>query len=171
MHEARRHLKKLDWTIFERQLRAVEAALRSVPTDAPTRAAAESAIHGQMARLHLDVLARRGSLSREREPSRALHRLRLKLKEYRYSLDVVGATLPASARELGVTTAHLQQVLGAAHDASLLAGLVRDELDLERPAMRAPLEELCSQLERERDAAEVAATQALREARFDWPLP
>lgn len=169
MHKAGRSVTKFDVEVFEHEIRAAIEALSAIASDAPTRAAVEAATRGQLARLHLGVDVRRRALLRASARARVLHRLRLHLKEYRYSLEVIAPTLPPKVRELALTAARLQEALGSAHDAHLLATMFRAEL--ERRGTHPRFEELCSKLARDSDAAQLAATTLLADTQLDWPLP
>jgi CHAD domain-containing protein len=168
VREARKLIERFELGVFEHEIRGVLASLESIAAGPASDAAVRAAVLGQLARLHLAVEARRRSVLHARDQARALHRLRLALKKYRYSLEVAAPALPEHARALASTAASLQELIGKARDAQLFASMVRAELGRhrDRPTSNA----LYHELERDQALAQLAATKAVCEAQFDWPF-
>jgi CHAD domain-containing protein len=162
--EARKRLNAFDLSDFERDVSRVISGVDSAGQDSASRAAVEAALSGRLARGHLSI--QRALRTAALGDARALHDLRLALKDYRYALDALAPCLPAPARELSLVVARLQDQLGLAHDAQVLAELARSELKSAKPE----LDELVQRLERESEAAQLQGAAAARDAELGWPF-
>ncbi|HEY6077354.1 MAG TPA: CHAD domain-containing protein, partial [Polyangiaceae bacterium] len=100
-----------------------------------------------------------------------LHRVRLSIKSYRYALEALLPILPGEARELSTRVAGLQDQLGAAHDAHVLAETARESAKARGARHPRQLEALASDLEKTSRAAQQNSETALRSSRLEWPLP
>jgi CHAD domain-containing protein len=160
-HEARRRLRNFDGKDLQHDV-AILAEQLGATQD---REAAQTAVHGDLARRHLQVTRRRGRASTD-DP-RSLHRLRLSLKSYRYGLAAVEPALPAAARGLSEAVTRLQDQLGEAHDAHVLAQAAKaaKKSDHSRRAKR-----LSRDLEHQSRAAQRAAAEAVNSTTLNWPL-
>jgi CHAD domain-containing protein len=164
-HDASRRLADFDAKDFRHDVAIVAQQLEATATSAPARDAAQTAIHGDLARRHLQVSHRRGRASTDDPQS--LHRLRLSLKSYRYGLAAVEPALPAAARGLSEAVTRLQDQLGEAHDAHVLARAAKAAKKSEHPGRS---KRLSRDLEHQSRAAQRAAAEAVNSTALDWPL-
>jgi CHAD domain-containing protein len=165
-HDASRRLSKFDAKDLRHNVATIAQQLSATASSAPARDAAQTAIHGDLARRHLLVNRRRGHAGTG-DP-RSLHRLRLSLKSYRYGLAAVEPALPAAARGLSEAVSRLQDQLGEAHDAHVLARAAKAAN--KRPAHPRRAKRLSRHLEQQSHAAQRAAAQAVSSTALDWPL-
>jgi len=165
-HFARRVGKRLasfDAATFEHEVSRVTSALQAESSAAPL---ASIVVQGALAEQHLGVeRQRRGATGAD---PKALHQLRLSLKRYRYALDALAETLPASAQQLGKLIKQLQDELGAAHDAHVLAETAQEYAQAAPESE--PLRELSQQLLRRSQLAQESAAQSARNAPLAWPF-
>jgi CHAD domain-containing protein len=164
-HEASRRLSYFDAKDLRHNLATITQKLATTATPAPARDAAQAAIHGDLARRHLQVNRRRARAGTG-DP-RSLHRLRLSLKSYRYGLAAVEPALPAAARGLSEAVTRLQDQLGEAHDAHVLARAAKAAKKSDHPRRA---KRLSRHLEQQSRAAQRAAAQAVASTALDWPL-
>jgi CHAD domain-containing protein len=95
-----------------------------------------------------------------------LHQLRLLLKSYRYSLEILAEQLSPAAGSLLETTTQLQDELGAAHDSDVLAKAVAKYGD----SRDATFQRLAESLARASREAHARAAERLARAELRWPL-
>jgi CHAD domain-containing protein len=95
-----------------------------------------------------------------------LHQLRLLLKSYRYSLEILAGQLSPAAAGLLETTSQLQDELGAAHDSEVLAKAVAEYAE----SHDANAERLSESLARTSREAHARAVECLARAELRWPL-
>lgn len=161
---AKKRLKRLQRRKFERRMAALLETLKQ--SEPSSSAAARNALFGELARRHL-------SLERRRDlpvgDPRALHQIRLRLKDYRYALDALGPLLPEPAQGLTRLCAQLQDALGKAHDAHVLAETSAELAKRQRGSQAAELEDLTRELERSAITAHRQALENLAQADFSWP--
>jgi len=158
-------LSAFDVVEFERGVSALTSRLRELFAPDTSRPALAAALRGALAERHLEVERRRRRANAERPKS--LHRLRLTLKSYRYALDALAAALPLprEGQQASQVLAQLQDQLGGAHDAHLLAETAR--LWAKK---RHKLRRLAQTLQQTSDAAQRAGAEAAAQARLAWPL-
>jgi CHAD domain-containing protein len=164
-HEASRRLSHFDAKNLRRNLATIAQKLATTAASTPARDAAQTAIQGDLARRHLQVNRRRARAG-SGDP-RSLHRLRLSLKSYRYGLAAVEPALPAAARTLSEAVTRLQDQLGDAHDAHVLARAAKAAKKSDHPRQA---KRLSRHLEQQSRAAQRAAAQAVSSTALDWPL-
>lgn len=163
--KASRSLAEFDADRFQEDLTAVMQELAASAKATRDGNAARAAIHGDLARRHLQVSRRRRLVTAE-DP-RSLHRLRLALKGYRYGLAAVAPALPAAGRELAEAVTNLQDQLGAAHDAHVLA---ETAAAARKSRGRAVSKRLARALEQTSHAAQHQAFEAVKNIALDWPF-
>ncbi|HEX2875500.1 MAG TPA: CHAD domain-containing protein [Polyangiaceae bacterium] len=163
-HEARRCLANFDAKELQRGVATVVRQLEATSTSERARYAAQTAVHGDLARRHLQVESRR---KRALDEPRSLHRLRLALKSYRYGLAAVESALPAAAHGLSEAVTRLQDQLGRAHDAHVLARVAKSAKKSQRSR---GAKRLSRDLEQQSRTAQRAAAEAVNSAVLDWPL-
>jgi CHAD domain-containing protein len=166
--KAKKRLLSFARTELDREMSRVLAAL-AVPAQGGLAAAAQAAWRGELARRYLSVEHRRGGMS-EMDPE-GLHRVRLLLKEYRYALDALTPLLPDGALRLAKLCDALQEELGRAHDAHVLAETTAELAKSNDGASAAALKQLAADLERDAQRAHEAGARSLAEAQLEWPLP
>ncbi|HVY31393.1 MAG TPA: CHAD domain-containing protein [Polyangiaceae bacterium] len=122
------------------------------------------ALTGHLAREQLTIEVGRAR-ARQLSPHE-LHQLRLLLKSYRYSLEILAEQLSPTAAGLLETTTQLQDELGAAHDSEVLAKAVTEYAEAhDRNAQR-----LSESLARTSREAHARAAERLARAELRWPL-
>ena len=163
--QASRRLADFDAKEFRHHVATLAQQLEATATSAQAPGAAQTAIHGELARRHLQVSRRRGRASAD--DARSLHRLRLALKSYRYGLAAVETALPAAARGLSEAVTRLQDQLGEAHDAHVLAEAAKGTKK-SGPPRRA--RRLSRNLAHQSRVAQRAAAEAVNGAVLEWPL-
>jgi CHAD domain-containing protein len=94
-----------------------------------------------------------------------LHQLRLQLKRYRYSLEILENQLVPSAARLLELTTELQDELGRAHDCQVLCELVSERARSSEKRRR-----LAESLTEESRLAHAQAAERLHDAQLQWPL-
>jgi len=117
--QALHRLGKFDASAFDLDISSISERLATSVQTPDTHPAANAVVLGELAKRHLEALRqqrRAGECDAE-----ALHRARLVFKNYRYALEAIGSLLPASACNLLEASAELQDSLGHAHDAHVLA--------------------------------------------------
>lgn len=153
---ARKGLRRFDHARVDRALSAVSAALRTMTAD---RSVVRAALLGQLASQHLIVQTQLQGASGD-DPA-ALHALRVAIKSYRYALEALAPVLP-STQALARRCEELQNLLGGAHDAHVLAQSAADLAERQHDPTAAGLaQELRSRSERQHEgaAAALARTQ------------
>lgn len=125
----------------------------------------ELAVTGFLAQQQLSIDLQRARA--QQASPRELHRLRLSLKAYRYTLEILAGQLPQTARALLELSTQLQDELGQAHDRHVLCELVTEHAETrdDEPARR--LAALLAESSRE---AHARAAQQVERAKLDWPL-
>jgi CHAD domain-containing protein len=166
-HDASRRLADFDAKGFRRSVATLAQQLEATATSAGARDAAQSAIHGDLARRHLQVRRRRKRSSANMDDARSLHRLRLALKSYRYGLAAVEPALPAGAHTLSEAVTRLQDQLGEAHDAHVLAEAAKGAKKSGHPRRA---QKLFRDLEHQSRVAQRAAAEAVDSTALEWPL-
>jgi CHAD domain-containing protein len=161
--KARRRLVDFDAQSFQRDIAAMVEQLGLGATR--DRDAALTAVQGDLARRHLQVARQRARVSPD-DP-RALHQLRLSLKSYGYRLAALDPALPIAARRLSEAVKHLQDQLGEAHDAHVLAKSVKSVRKTDRTQQT---KRLSRDLEHVGRNAQRAAAEAVKTAALDWPF-
>lgn len=126
----------------------------------------ELALTGFLARQQLAIDEQRAR-ARQASP-RELHRLRLALKGYRYTLEILAGQLPHAAHGLIQVISELQDELGRAHDVHVLCELVTRDAEA-RGSERS--RHLAKQLAAESDRAHAHAAEQVSRATLAWPLP
>jgi CHAD domain-containing protein len=122
------------------------------------------ALTGHLAREQLSIEIGRAR-ARQLSPHE-LHQLRLLLKSYRYSLEILAGQLPPAVAGLLETTSELQDELGAAHDSEVLAKVVAEYAgSSDENAQR-----LSESLARASREAHARAVERLARAELRWPL-
>lgn len=165
--EAAKQLAKFEIEDFERDLQLISGAL-STAEEIPPGEVLEAALAGELAKRHLRA-ARDWQAASAQDP-KSLHRVRLSLKGYRYALDALVPILPGAARELSARVARLQDQLGVAHDAHVLAETARESAKAHGARHQRQLEALASDLEKTSRAAQQNSESTLRSTRLEWPL-
>lgn len=161
--KARRRLVDFDAQSFQRDMAAM---VEQLGLDATRDGdAALTAVQGNLARRHLQVARQRARVSAD-DP-RALHQLRLSLKSYRYGLAALEPALPVAARRLSETVKHLQDQLGEAHDAHVLAKSASSVRKADRTHQT---KRLSRDLEHVGRKAQRAAAEAVKSTALDWPF-
>lgn len=166
--DAQARLEKFRAKALTRDLAQVTEALAAVPADFAVTSAIDAALRGRLAQQHLRISEAWEAATAE-DP-RSLHRLRVRLKQYRYSLDALAPVLPSAAQELTQRITRLQDQLGLAHDAHVLAETARDCAKARGLRHRRALKALAGDLDKTSRAAQQNSEASLRGTRLAWPL-
>jgi CHAD domain-containing protein len=158
--QARRGLSRLDGSKLERDVSEVTDALDVLHSQPGQRELTISALRYELASRHLRVVRRQQA--RPLDDAQHLHHLRLDVKRYRYALETLAPLLPAPGRALTKQLADLQDRLGDAHDAHVLAKTVQERA----PEQKSLQAWLASRSTREQRAA----AEAVAQSSFGWPL-
>lgn len=149
-----------------RELLAALASVQAVVASGAGRDSAPLAglaITGHLAQEQLSIEVGRAR-ARQSSPHE-LHQLRLLLKSYRYSLEILAQQLSPSAASLLELASKLQDELGEAHDRAVLAEAVAQYAAHDGTSQR--LAQALSQASRE---AHARAAERLASAELSWPL-
>jgi CHAD domain-containing protein len=166
---AAKHLARFDGDALTSDLEELADRLSPAPLRAALGEVLDAALTGDLAKRHLRAV--RDWQAATAEDPKSLHRVRLSLKGYRYALEALGPILPSSARELSQGVARLQDQLGAAHDAHVLAETARASVKARRVRHPGRLEGLVSDLEKASRAAQLNGESSLRGSTLEWPAP
>ncbi|HXK16523.1 MAG TPA: CHAD domain-containing protein, partial [Polyangiaceae bacterium] len=147
----------------EQDVSLVASRLLELPALDGSRAAVAAALRGALAERHLDAERQRRDASAEHPKS--LHRLRLTLKRYRYGLDALGAALPPEGQQASRALALMQDQLGSAHDALVLAETARSWAKKRRKLFG-----LAQALRQSSREAQVAGAEAAAHTPLSWPF-
>jgi CHAD domain-containing protein len=164
--KAKKHLAAFDRAHFDHDTTVVLEALAS-PLG-PSAAVVRPALLGELARRHLNVERRQRGMAAS-DPAE-LHRVRVLLKEYRYALEATLPLLPDAAVRLARQCETLQEELGKAHDAHVLAETTRELGKSAAGHDARSLLDLAAELEKAGQVAHEAGTRALAALQLDWPL-
>lgn len=159
---AGKRLGRFELERLEVELSRVAAALAAA---GHRQELAALALTGFLAKQQLTIEGRR-SRARQASP-RELHQLRLALKAYRYTLEILAAQLPDGAQGLLELTSTLQDELGSAHDRLVLCELVSADAEA-RDSERS--RQLAEQLEASSSEAHARAAEHVCRAELPWPL-
>lgn len=163
--EATQELARFDVDRFEQELGTVAQKLAADVAATSDGNAARTAVQGDLARRHLEVTRRKWRVTVE-DP-RSLHRLRLALKSYRYGLAAVAPAMAEAGRELSEAVTRLQDHLGTAHDAHVLA---RTAAAAKKSGQRKSVKRLSGVLARASRDAQRDAVEAVNSAKLAWPF-
>lgn len=159
-----RRLARIDRAKLDAQLEHVSAATTARALLAPA-GLGELALTGLLAR---QLLAIEGLRARaEPEATRDLHHLRLALKQYRYTLEILASQLSPEASRLIAFASQLQDELGRAHDSQVLSELVAEQAESRQTEDWKGLAETLAL--RSREAHQSAAASA-QQVQLTWPL-
>lgn len=164
-HEAGRRLARFDADRFQDDMAKVAQKLAPDATASGDEDAAHTAIRGDLARRHLQVSRQRAQVTAE-DPG-SLHELRLALKSYRYGLAAVAPALPEAGRAVSAAVTRLQDQLGTAHDAHVLA---RTAVSARSSHAGSATKRLSRALEHASRDAQRDAAAAVKSAELDWLL-
>jgi CHAD domain-containing protein len=167
--KAKRRLQAFARAEFDHDTASVLEALSAAPLASAPSAVVLAALHGELAKRHIAVERQRRSMV-ESDPAE-LHRARVLLKQYRYALEASLPILPGEAGGLTKRCEALQEELGRAHDAHVLAKTARKLAQSASGAEAKALGSLASELQRTEKAAHDAGCRALAAADLRWPLP
>ena len=167
--QARKHFERFPIADFDRDISLVVGGMNAGRSATKPSAAIAAAVLGQLAQRQLDVERQRRGASAS-DPV-ALHGARLALKDYRYALDALLPLLPEAAKAVAKTCEQLQNQLGSAHDAHVLAQTARKLAEAQPAHASAALLDLASRLDQVSASAHAAAAQALAAASLPWPWP
>ncbi len=112
--EARRQIRKLDPAMLQQSIASAMELLRSLDASPPSASALGSAVHAARAIGFLTLLRNTARASSGDEQS--LHRVRVALKKFRYTTEVLAPCLPSAVRKQIARIQQLQDVFGAVQD-------------------------------------------------------
>ena len=121
---AAKRIEKFDAKTLTLDVDLLRASLGIVAQDPAATEAMQSVFIG-VARDHYSKLERRSLRSAGKGP-RAIHRMRLALKDYRYTAMALRDLIPGATSSRLAAMGRLQDSLGAIHDAQVLAETVND---------------------------------------------
>jgi CHAD domain-containing protein len=165
--KAKKRLQAFARADFDRATASVLEGLSAALTTAPSSVVL-AALQGELAKRHLEVERQRRSMVAN-DPAE-LHRVRVLLKQYRYALEACLPILPEAAAGLAKRCETLQEELGSAHDAHVLAETTRELAKSTSGDDAKALGDLARELERTEKAAHEAGCRALGAAELRWPL-
>jgi CHAD domain-containing protein len=167
--QAKKRLRAFERADFDRDTAVVLGALSAAPLTTAPSSVVLAALHGDLAQRHLEVERQRRSMAAS-DPTE-LHRARVLLKQYRYALEASLPILPEAAAGLAKRCETLQEELGNAHDAHVLAETTRELAKSAKGADAKALTDLAAELERTEKVVHEAGCRALAAAELRWPLP
>ncbi|HKY40917.1 MAG TPA: CHAD domain-containing protein [Polyangiaceae bacterium] len=166
--KAKKRLQAFERADFDRDTALVLGALGAAPLTTAPSSLVLSALHGELAKRQLEVEQHRRGMALS-DPTE-LHRVRVLLKQYRYALEASLPVLPEAAVGLAKLSETLQEELGRAHDAYVLAQTTRELTKSVSGADAKALADLAAELQRTEKVAHDAGARALAAAELRWPL-